>query len=108
MLAEDAVALHYERLGAQLLARRFRTPAGEVDLIFRMDHELVFVEVKAAATHAQAAARLGIAQTRRICQAALGFCSVNTPLRPVFMRFDLACVDRTGRIEVIRGAFGGW
>jgi len=67
--------------------------------------DLVFVEVKASRSHADAALHLLPAQMRRITQAALEYCD-RQGLGEVSMRFDVALVDATGRVELIPNAFG--
>jgi putative endonuclease len=44
--AEDRAALWLEDQGWEILARRRKTPVGEIDLIARHDGGVVFVEVK--------------------------------------------------------------
>ena len=52
--AAETVAAWWLRLrGWRILARRVRTPVGEVDLIARRRRTLAFVEVKARATAEQ-------------------------------------------------------
>lgn len=102
------MALYYQNRGADILARRFRDSGGEVDLILRQGDEFVFVEVKAAISHDIASARLTSAQSKRICQTALAFCARHHPSGPALMRFDLALVDRFGRVKIVQNAFGGW
>jgi putative endonuclease len=105
LAAEEAVARHYDRTGRAVAARRWRSAAGEVDLIARDGEEVVFVEVKRAATHAAAAERLCRRQMDRLCQAAAMFLE-GEPLGSLTpMRFDLALVDGAGRIEVLENAF---
>jgi putative endonuclease len=43
---EDLAAAHLERLGYAIVARNARTRRGEIDLVARNEHTLVFVEVK--------------------------------------------------------------
>lgn len=105
-MAEDAVARHLQGRGAVILARRWRGLAGEIDLICRQGDCIVFVEVKQAATHGEAAARLGAAQQARICRAACEFCEGLPGGQLTEMRFDAALVDRLGRIEILENAFG--
>ena len=102
--AEEAAARHYERAGATVVARRWRGRGGEVDLIAERDGETVFVEVKRAATHDEAAARLGPRQIARIHDCAAEYMAT-LPLgllSPV--RFDLALVDGQGRVAVLENA----
>lgn len=105
VMAEDSVHRHYLAQGAVLRASRWRGKAGEIDLIFQDGEDLVFVEVKKAATHALAAERLRPAQMARICQAACEYCEMTGLSSAVPMRFDAALVDQAGRIEQISNAF---
>lgn len=104
-LAEENVLRLYRQAGAMLLAERWRGRAGEIDLILRDAENIVFVEVKAAATHAEAALRLHPAQMQRIMQAACEYCDTQGWAQ-VPMRFDAALVDGAGRVDLIRNAFG--
>lgn len=101
--AEDQIVRRYEAVGCEVLERRWRGKAGEVDLIVRDGASIVFVEVKKAATHADAAERLGRRQMYRICRAACEYAGLSAE-----MRFDAALVDDAGRVEVLENAFGGW
>lgn len=107
LLAEDRVAADYETRGYNMLARRWRGKAGEVDLICQRGGCLIFVEVKSAPTHAEAGQRLFRKQMDRICMAACEFCGDRPAGLLSEMRFDAALVDAMGRIEVIENAFGG-
>jgi len=104
--AEDQVAQHYLRQGLRLVARCWRSAAGEIDLILRDGDGLVFVEVKSAPDMARAAERLGPRQVARIRAAASLFVAAEPAGQDSAMRFDLALVDAAGRIEVIENAFG--
>lgn len=102
--AEDQVTEMYLAHGHRLLCRRWRGPAGEIDLVFEKHGELVFVEVKSSRSLARAALSLSKRQIERLlasAEAALGYFprGAATP-----MRFDVALVDRQGRIDVIPGA----
>lgn len=104
VLAEDAVLARYLDEGCELLARRWRGMAGEIDLILRQGECTVFVEVKQSVSHAAAAERLGRSQMKRICLAACEYCDNHL----AEMRFDVALVDGLGRIEILENAFGEW
>lgn len=104
-MAEDAVRRHYLRAGCELLAHRWRGQAGEIDLIFRLRALILFVEVKAGATHEAAARRIGSQQIARIAAAATEFCATLPDGQLTEMRLDAALVDAAGRVEVIENAF---
>lgn len=105
-MAEEQIAGCYQVAGCDILARRWRGAAGEIDLIVREGSTIVFVEVKASATHACAAERLGRRQMDRICRAACEYCGSLPDGQATEMRFDAALVDAEGRIEILRNAFG--
>jgi putative endonuclease len=68
--AEAAAALWLRLKGWHILARRVRTPVGEVDLVARRGRTVAFVEVKARADAAQAALALDEYRLRRVAAAA--------------------------------------
>lgn len=104
--AEMQVEARYRRRGYQVAARRWRGPGGEIDLILRGDGRLVFVEVKAAETHAIAAERLSRRQMDRIAASASAFLAGEPRGQDSEMTFEVALVDRAGRIEIVESAFG--
>lgn len=105
-MAEDRVADRYNAQGYDILARRWRGKAGEIDLICQIGECLVFVEVKSSRTHARAGERLGRRQMDRICRAACEFCGNRSAGLLSEMRFDAALVDAAGQIDVVENAFG--
>jgi putative endonuclease len=85
----EALALALLRLkGYRLLARGYRTPQGEIDLILRRRSLLVFVEVKSHATLERAAEALTPKQRRRIAAAASLFLQGHPQLASLRQRFD--------------------
>jgi putative endonuclease len=68
--AEDHAAAMLAERGYSVLARRFRSPAGEIDLVATNGAHLSFVEVKARRTIADAAWSVTPRQQRRITEAA--------------------------------------
>ena len=101
LAAEDAVERTYLNRGYGLLARRWRGGGAEIDLIFVNDAGFVFVEVKKARRHAEAACRLTPAQLQRICRAGEVYAARVAPGRLVDMRVDLATVDATGTVSIL-------
>ncbi|MDJ0825583.1 MAG: YraN family protein [Rhodobacter sp.] len=104
--AEDSVARTYEEAGYNAMARRWRGPGGEIDLIFEKLGALVFVEVKKSRDFASAAARLTDRQMQRIGAAASGFLATMPSGQATEARFDAALVDATGAVQIVENAFG--
>lgn len=104
-MAEEAVARHVEAKGMVVAARRWRGVAGEIDLICRDGTCLVFVEVKQASSHVEAARRLGRSQMDRLCSAACEYCAALPTGLQTEMRFDVALVDSVGRVDILVNAF---
>lgn len=67
--------------GYRILARRCRTPYGEIDLIAVRRRRLAFVEVKRRTTRLEAEAAVSVRQAGRIAQAAEFWISRNTRYR---------------------------
>lgn len=104
--AEDAVLRDYELRGCSLMAKRHRGCGGEIDLIVRDGHAVVFVEVKKSRSHALAAGHLSRQQQRRISLSAAEFLDSLPDASLTYARFDVALVDGMGRCEVLENAFG--
>jgi putative endonuclease len=68
--AESRAAALLIAKGFRILARRWKSPAGEIDIVARRRHLLIFVEVKARATLDAAAESVNVRQQRRIAAAA--------------------------------------
>lgn len=91
--AEHAVA-HYLRLkGYRILARGFRAPEGEIDIVARRGRVVVLVEVKARPSAEAAAYAIAPRQRRRIERAALRFLSQHTRHAGCDLRFDAILVS---------------
>ena len=74
------------------MARRFRSPVGEVDIVARRGGVLVFVEVKARNTLDAAAESLQTRQQRRIAAAASSGLSLIPHDADSDIRFDAVLV----------------
>ncbi|HYJ29071.1 MAG TPA: YraN family protein [Allosphingosinicella sp.] len=68
--AETLAAWWLRLKGWKILARRLRTPLGEVDIVARRGRVVAFVEVKARASAAEAALALDEYRLRRVAAAA--------------------------------------
>lgn len=103
--AEQAVCAVLESDGWQVLARRLRTGAGEVDVVAQRDGLLAIVEVKARPNLADAAIALSTRQQRRLLAAAEVILAEHPDWGSNGVRFDLLLVDAQGRIRRIADAF---
>jgi putative endonuclease len=103
--AEGHAAAMLESRGFNILGRRFRSPAGEIDLIAANGSHLSFVEVKARRTRDDAAWAVTPRQQRRIAQAA-GFWLQSFPeYNGHDMSFDAVLVAPRAQPEYIPDAF---
>ena len=104
----ENLALWYLRLkGYRLLARRYKTPLGEIDLIMRKADTTVFIEVKARATVDASLYAVTPQQSRRIAQAASLFASRDAKTALGLQRFDIVVVPSTLWPTHIKNAFNG-
>jgi putative endonuclease len=70
LFAETLAAFLLRLKGHRIIARRYKTPVGEIDLVALKGRRLVFVEVKRRKTREDAAWTLPARQRRRIVRAA--------------------------------------
>ncbi len=105
MAAENAACAALEADGWTVLARRLRTPAGEVDVVAERDRLLALVEVKARPELAAAAACLGPRQRARLLDAAAVIAAAHPEWGQAGMRFDVIVVDERGRVRRVIDAF---
>jgi putative endonuclease len=108
---EQAAARYLKRLGYHIIARRDRSPLGEIDLVAVDDRTVVFVEVKtrdsAGAGHPSEA--VDAAKQRRLTRLALAYLKRHRLLEcPA--RFDVVAVtwpagQRRPTIEHFKNAF---
>ena len=90
--AESRAAAFLIAKGFRIIARRWRSPAGEIDIIARRRNLLIFVEVKARETLDGAAESVTPMQKRRICAAAEAWLAGNPDTSVTDMRFDAVLV----------------
>ncbi len=76
----------------RILARRFRVPSGEIDLIARRGRVLIAVEVKARASFAEAIGAVSPHQRRRVARALDHFLATRPDLAGLDSRFDVMLV----------------
>jgi putative endonuclease len=95
--AESRAAALLIAKGFRILARRWKSPVGEIDIIARRRALLIFVEVKARDTLDDAAWAVSERQRRRIIAAAEAWLARNADDRIQDIRFD-AMLVAPGRI----------
>jgi putative endonuclease len=91
--------------GYRILERRWRSPAGEVDLIALKGDTLIFVEVKARASHQEAAESILQRQRQRITRAAEAYLAYHPELKFENVRFDAILVAPGSWPQHIRAAW---
>ncbi len=91
-LAELFCLWHLRLRGWRILARDYRVPSGEIDLIARRGRILVAIEVKARPTAAAASEAISSHQRRRIARATEHFLARHPHLAGLTLRFDVMLV----------------
>jgi putative endonuclease len=103
----ETIALWYLRLKLyRLLARRYRTPAGEIDLIMRRGRTIVFIEVKQRPDEAAGIEAVTARSRARIARAASLWIAAHPVAAGLDQRFDVI-VALPGRLpRHLVSAFG--
>ena len=108
--AEDSGCAALVQDGWTVLARRLRTPAGEVDVVAGKDGILAMIEVKARPTLAGAALALSARQRARLLAAGEILLAghpewAEAGWGAAGIRFDVLLVDAAGSVRRIADAF---
>jgi putative endonuclease len=103
--AESRAAALLIAKGFRILARRWKSPLGEIDIVARRRHLLVFAEVKARNNLDEAAESLGLRQQRRIAAAAEVWLAAHPDAAIRDIRFDAILVAPGKLPRHIQGAF---
>ena len=90
--AESKASAYLIAKGYRILARRFRTPYGEIDIVARRRNLLTFVEVKARASLDEAAYSVTPQQQQRIVAAAQFWLMTHPEHANFEMRFDVVLI----------------
>jgi putative endonuclease len=107
---EETAVAALEQRGYAVIACRYRTRYGEIDIIARDGETTVFVEVKARVTDecGTAAEAVGPSKQRRLVRMAIDYLARNDLIdRPC--RFDVVAIDSAGspfeRVTLYQNAF---
>ena len=101
LAAEWVAALFLFAKGYRILARQFRAPGGELDIValtprWRRPCTIVFVEVRARSTLELAVESVSATKRRRVETAAARFCARRPALSRLPRRYDLVVLANTG------------
>lgn len=93
-LAENYAAVYLASRGYRILDHNVRTPVGELDLIARKGRELVFVEVKARASHAYGTPEEAVTPTkqRHLIRASQAYVAHHHELHGLPYRIDVMAI----------------
>ena len=90
--AESRASAYLIAKGYRILARRYRTPYGEIDIVARRRNLLAFIEVKARANLDDAAYSVTPQQQQRIVAAAQAWLMNQPDYANFDMRFDVVLI----------------
>lgn len=108
--AETWVGFYLLLTGHRILARRFKTRSGEIDLIARRGKTIIFVEVKQRAKAEHAVDPVTARSEERIIRSGEIFLSRHSQFvdQDYALRYDIAIVTGRWRITHHRDVFRGW
>jgi putative endonuclease len=103
--AEWLCLWHLRLRGWHVLARQWRCPSGEIDILARRGGVLAVIEVKRRGDIGAAAAAVSPRQRRRIARAAEAYLNTRPDLAGLALRFDLMLVGPRLLPQHWRGAW---
>ncbi len=102
--AEAACSAYLKAKGYEILSTRYKTKAGEIDIIARSQTQLLFIEVKRRKSEI-IDDPISKTQKKRITNAAMQYISENPQISALDMRFDCILVDNDLHLNHIED---GW
>lgn len=101
---EDIACEYYKKLGYKLIARNVRVASGEIDLIFKKNKFIYFVEVKTRSSTLFGYPEDAINETKqlRMYRCAYNFLKLNPLCKPHHMRLHVCAVIQDGENHSIR------
>ena len=103
--AESKAAAYLLVKGYRILARRYRSAAGEIDIVARRRNALVFIEVKTRASYEEAVEAVTPQQRRRIVGAAECWLQARPQDGEGDVRFDVVIITPGKLPQHIPAAF---
>ncbi len=109
MLAEWRACLYLWRHGLRLLHWRYMCWHGELDLIMREGHVIVFIEVRYRSSDSHGGALLSVNRAKRntVRRAANQYLRVTDPKRLCRVRFDIVAIEPKKPLCWRKAAFSG-
>lgn len=110
VVAEEVAARYLERAGLVLLARNYRTPFGEIDLVMQQQRTIVFIEVRfrTNSNYGAAAETVDTRKQARLRATAEHYLQHDKQASKRPCRFDIVAVTPAhdgNRVEWLRDAF---
>jgi putative endonuclease len=103
---EQVAAAHLAKRGYEVLARKWRCPTGEIDLLMRDGPTLVFVEVRTRRGNQLGAAEESVDRVKQAKLIALAYAYLEATSAPDDLpwRIDVVALhlDRSGRVARLR------
>ena len=103
LLVEKMARIWLQSKGYAILAQRYVTPVGEIDLIARRGHTLHFIEVKLRKTFEDAAEAIRPFQQKRLQRAALYYLKYSKFIGDSY-QFDAILAKRSFKMIHLKGA----
>ncbi len=91
--------------GYRILAHRYKSPLGEIDIIARSRDNIICIEVKARARQEDGRYAVSHQQQQRIIRASQHFMASHAPYATLALRFDVMVMSRHGWPAHIKQAF---
>ncbi|WP_296522055.1 YraN family protein [Rhodoplanes sp.] len=103
--AESRAAAFLMAKGYRIIARRYKTPVGEIDIVAQRLGTVVFVEVKARTSLDAAAESISLRQRSRIIDAAQYWLAAHPKTEGLALRFDAILIAPGSLPRHLPGAF---
>ncbi|KTD19547.1 YraN family protein [Legionella londiniensis] len=107
--AEDLALGYLKQQGLTYITRNYQSRFGEIDLIMRDKHHLIFIEVRKRSSRlfGGAASSISLNKRQKIIKTALAYLSKYNLHHQQAIRFDVVCMDGVpARFTWIKNAFG--
>ncbi len=90
--SENVAAWFLRLKGFRILSQRYKTPVGEIDIVAKRRNLVVFVEVKARRSTAEAITAISGQNRRRVTAAANAYIARHPHLAEHNMRYDIIAI----------------